>query len=55
MKTKKSLEAAKAEALKLSQDFPSILYRVMDKRENRQLPVGLSGSTESASSTDTTL
>ena len=32
MKVKKSLEMAKAEALKLSEEHPTILYRVMDKK-----------------------
>ena len=32
MKVKKSLEMARAEALKLSQEHPTILYRVMDKK-----------------------
>ena len=32
MKVKKSLEMAKAEALKLSKEHPTILYRVMDKK-----------------------
>ena len=40
MKTKKSLEAAKAEALKLSQNFPTILYRVMDKKGKSAVACG---------------
>lgn len=42
MKAKKSLEMAKAEAMKLSQEHPTILYRVMDKRGQMAICTGSS-------------
>lgn len=47
MKVKKSLEMAKAEALKLSKEHPTILYRAMDKKGQMgslyRLRLGISG------------